>query len=329
MTAYDVIGDVHGHVEKLESLLEKMDYERRDGAWRHRERIAVFVGDLIDRGPDQLATLRLVRSMVDGGSAQVVLGNHEFNAVAWSTYDIKGGGYCRPHSTKNRRQHGDFLTEVVEGSERHDEWVAWFKTIPLWLELDELRVVHACWDRASMEVVAPMLSSSGSLTEELVIAASLEPAHDMIKAGALTPYDAIENLLKGPEVSLGDGRGYLDKDDKPRRSARFKWWDPKATTLDVGALIPPGVRSLDGDVFPPLEPTPIADQVPAPYTDDTPVIFGHYWCNEEFEVLQPKTMCVDYSAAKGGPLVAYRWDGKSDLSPDKLINRRVRSGTVT
>ena len=46
---------------------------------------ATFVGDLIDRGPDQLRVLKTVKAMVDAGSAQMVLGNHEFNALAYAT----------------------------------------------------------------------------------------------------------------------------------------------------------------------------------------------------------------------------------------------------
>ena len=46
---YDVIGDVHGHVEQLEALLRQLGDVERDGAWRHCERTAVFVSDLIDR----------------------------------------------------------------------------------------------------------------------------------------------------------------------------------------------------------------------------------------------------------------------------------------
>ncbi len=85
MTSYDVIGDMHGHADKLTALLRKMDYSEHDGVWRHPTRQAIFVGDLIDRGPQQLETVDIVRRMVDAGTAQVVLGNHEFNAVAYAT----------------------------------------------------------------------------------------------------------------------------------------------------------------------------------------------------------------------------------------------------
>ncbi len=58
MTAFDVIGDVHGHADRLRRLLASMGYAERHGVWSHPDRTAVFLGDLIDRGPGQLDTLR-------------------------------------------------------------------------------------------------------------------------------------------------------------------------------------------------------------------------------------------------------------------------------
>jgi hypothetical protein len=54
-----------------------------------------------------------------------------------------------------------------------------------------------------------------------------------------------------------------------------------------------------------------------PY-EGPPVIFGHYWFTGTPKVISPKFACVDFSAAKDGPLVAYRWDGESGLSTDNL-----------
>ena len=82
---YDIIGDIHGHSEKLTSLLKQLGYRHHLGAWRHPERSAIFVGDFIDRGPGQLETIRIVREMLDAGTALAVMGNHEFNAIAWYT----------------------------------------------------------------------------------------------------------------------------------------------------------------------------------------------------------------------------------------------------
>lgn len=71
---FDIIGDIHGCAAELESLLGKLGYE--DGT-HPSGRTAVFVGDLVDRGPDSPGVLRRVMSMVGSGSALCVPGNHE------------------------------------------------------------------------------------------------------------------------------------------------------------------------------------------------------------------------------------------------------------
>ncbi|WP_067721596.1 polynucleotide kinase-phosphatase [Nocardia yamanashiensis] len=85
---FDVIGDVHGCRSELETLLGELGYAvERDGDGRavnarHPEgRTAVFVGDLVDRGPDTPGVLRLVMGMVNNGNALCVTGNHEFKLV--------------------------------------------------------------------------------------------------------------------------------------------------------------------------------------------------------------------------------------------------------
>ncbi|MFD6417994.1 polynucleotide kinase-phosphatase [Streptomyces sp. NPDC060194] len=71
---FDIVGDIHGCSSELESLLVKLGYV--DGV--HPDgRTAVFVGDLVDRGPDSPGVLRRVMGMVAGGSALCVPGNHE------------------------------------------------------------------------------------------------------------------------------------------------------------------------------------------------------------------------------------------------------------
>ena len=80
---FDVIGDVHGCRAELEQLLTELGYIlERDAAGRpvgarHPERRAIFVGDLVDRGPDTPGVLRLVMGMVAAGTAFCVAGNHE------------------------------------------------------------------------------------------------------------------------------------------------------------------------------------------------------------------------------------------------------------
>ncbi|WP_406504038.1 polynucleotide kinase-phosphatase [Streptomyces sp. NBC_01602] len=100
---FDIIGDIHGCSSELESLLGKLGYV--DGA--HPEgRTAVFVGDLVDRGPDSPGVLRRVMSMVAAGNALCVPGNHE----------NKLGRYLKGRKV----QHTHGLTETIEQLDRED-----------------------------------------------------------------------------------------------------------------------------------------------------------------------------------------------------------------
>ncbi|MFE4642121.1 polynucleotide kinase-phosphatase [Streptomyces sp. NPDC056730] len=101
---FDIIGDIHGCRSELETLLGKLGYE--DGA-HPGGRTAVFVGDLVDRGPDSPGVLRRVMGMVAAGNALCVPGNHENKLGRW----LKG----------KKVQHTHGLAETVEQLEREDE----------------------------------------------------------------------------------------------------------------------------------------------------------------------------------------------------------------
>jgi protein phosphatase len=75
---FDIIGDVHGCYDELCMLLERLGYvEDAEGVPRHKTRRAIFLGDLVDRGPRSLDSLLLAKRMVDAGAALMVPGNHE------------------------------------------------------------------------------------------------------------------------------------------------------------------------------------------------------------------------------------------------------------
>jgi protein phosphatase len=76
---FDIIGDVHGCCDELERLLQQLGYQRNDGGpWAHPAgRKAIFVGDLVDRGPRIVDTLKTVMSMSQAGTALCVPGNHD------------------------------------------------------------------------------------------------------------------------------------------------------------------------------------------------------------------------------------------------------------
>ena len=295
---FDVIGDVHGCAAKLESLLRALDYTDQDGAYRHTTRQAVFVGDLIDGGPEQSRVLQIVRAMATAGSAQVVMGNHEFNAIAYATpTPDEPGEFLRPHTKKNDDQHKEFIGEIGFRTADHDEIIEWFKTLPLWLDLDGLRVVHACWDPYAMAGLG-----TPHLDTDAMVAASTKDSDE---------YRWVEHLCKGPEVPLPENHSFTDNYGHERTDARFRWWDPTSATYASGCEVPPSCS-------PPLPDTLIPNLPVEPYNDDVPVIFGHFWREWPTFELTNTTACVDYSAVRGGPLVAYRWSGESKLTTDRL-----------
>src|SRR5664279_3437319 len=129
-----IVGDIHGHANPLHRLMSKLGYVEFEGVFRHPERKMIFVGDFIDRGPQQREVLRIARSMCGAGSASAVLGNHEFNAIGWAAQS-EDGSFLRSHSPKNAHQHAEFLRELDDNSPAHQDAVRWFKSLPVWLEL--------------------------------------------------------------------------------------------------------------------------------------------------------------------------------------------------
>ncbi|WP_245197250.1 metallophosphoesterase [Labrys sp. LIt4] len=298
---YDVIGDIHGHADALHRLLTKLDYRERDGAYRHSDRRAIFLGDFIDRGPEQVEVLRVVRAMAGAGTARAIMGNHEFNALGWGTPD-GSGGFLRPHTEENRKQHAAFLDQIGEGSPAYREALAWFTCLPIWLDLGGLRVVHACWHGASQHrLAATCLDAAGCLHGPGL--------HKALYDGA-PENRAAEILLKGPEIRLPAGHSFRDKDGHIRHDARLRWWDREATTFRSATLgLGEGASALPDD------PVPTHYR----YDDPVPVMFGHYWMSGRPQLLSSTASCLDFSVAKGGVLTAYRWSGETVLSNDNLV----------
>lgn len=81
---FDIIGDVHGCYDELAQLLAKLGYNDNGATWIHPEgRKAVFVGDLVDRGPKTPEVLKLVMAMTASGNAYCVPGNHDIKLMRW------------------------------------------------------------------------------------------------------------------------------------------------------------------------------------------------------------------------------------------------------
>ena len=311
---YDIIGDIHGHADELVELLLKLGYKDGNECFRHPSRQVVFCGDFVDRGPQIPEAVKIARKMVEGQAALAVMGNHEFNAIAFHTEAPDSPGtFLRPHNAKNARQHRA-TCEQFEAGELADA-LGWFCTLPTSLELDGLRIVHACWSDHQRKIIADALPSSGKMD-----AAFLQRAtnpHDPV-------FRAIECTLKGPELALPAGTTVTDKEGNTRKRIRIRWFEsPVGHTWATYSL--PKKSNLTND--------PVPQDAPAvPYPDDAPPVFvGHYWLPQSQPApLQHNVACVDYSVAKHGMLCAYRFDGETRLSADHFVTvpSRVEGATV-
>ncbi len=135
------VGDIQGCLESLEQLLTKVAFDPK------HDRL-ISVGDVVNRGPRSLDTLRFVKQL--GGSFHMVLGNHDLHLLAL------GAGIRSPTPK-------DTLDDILNAPDR-DELLHWLTQQPLLLKIDDYLVVHAG--------IPPLWSAS----EALALAAEVETA---------------------------------------------------------------------------------------------------------------------------------------------------------
>lgn len=299
---FDVIGDIHGHADELRVLLAKLGYEERNGAYSAANRKAVFIGDFIDRGPKIRQVLEIVRAMVTRDAGMAVMGNHEFNAICYHTPD-NADGFLRPHSPKNTRQHQATLDQFATIDP--EEWrshLEWFKGLPLFLEIEGLRIVHAAWDESLIRI---MRGRSFHDPDVLTLAATK----------GTSEFQAVEKLLKGPEIPLPEGCSCDDKEGVERTEMRVAWWlsRPKKKRVSYADISMPNGSEVP-DV---LVPAPLLESLPSYGRREPPVIFGHYaLVLPSPKLLERNAVCVDYNIARDGFLTAYSWAGEKQLKQD-------------
>lgn len=309
-TGLDIIGDVHGHADELRSLLDKLGYKNHSAedqpVFRHPtdQQQAVFVGDLIDRGPKNLEAVRIVRGMVEVGSAHCILGNHEFNAVLYHTLDPDHPGeHLRPHTRKNQHQHQAFLDEMAASKEEAQRAIEWFRTLPICLEFPQCRIIHACWHQHSLDLVRAGLDERNAMSTDLWLRSARKGTAE---------YQAMETLLKGPELPLPEGVSFQDPDGHERCDIRLKWWQGGARAYREAAQVPPNHMKTIPQLALPFG-------VFGNYASggENMTFIGHYWLNGTPGQLTKQVACVDYSVAKQGKLCAYRVN--SSVSQDSWV----------
>lgn len=299
----DIIGDIHGHADKLEALLTKLGYSIKNGHYAHPVRKVLFVGDYIDRGPKIKETLSIVRNMVESENAIALMGNHEYNALCFQFQESEGG-HLRKHNIQNIIQHYETLKQFQNMQEAYEEYLDWFKTLPLFYESENFRAVHACWNEKNIEYLHAVLVND-RLTDELI--------YQSVKKGTQLNL-ALEESLKGKEIKMPEGKFFTDKDGAKRTEMRIKWWEDPATSSYKNISVE-RIEDL------PDEPVNTAHLKDTTYyrEDDKPVFFGHYWLKGNPTLYRNNICCLDYSVAKHGHLAAYQFNGESRLSDEQFV----------
>lgn len=309
---YDLIGDVHGCGATLAALLEKLGYHQKNGVYRHPRRKVIFLGDLIDRGPRIRLAVSIARRMVEAEEAFIVMGNHEANALTYSRRCRDGSGceWLREHTPRHNRVIQETLEQYRDHPVEWEETLAWFMDIPLLLERDGMRVVHACWD-------APLIKQFLARYPDARIDEDF--LHESVQPGSFS-FRVLERLTRGTHIPLPNGVEIHSGDGFTRRTFRAHFWAASPRTYGDVIFQP---DNLPGE----LEDRVLSEQERARLTyygpDEPPLFVGHYWCEGIPALPAPNIACLDYSAVKFGRLVAYRWDGEQALNADKFVWIRV------
>ncbi|MCV9921703.1 MULTISPECIES: metallophosphoesterase [Pseudomonas] len=306
--SFDIIGDVHGCAQTLERLLDTLGYKRVAGVWRHPRRQALFLGDIVDRGPRIREALHIVHDMVEAGQAFCIMGNHEYNALAWVTPALPGSGktFVREHTPRHARLIDETLTQFAQHPADWHDFLAWFYELPLFVDAGRFRLVHACWDPRLIEPLAQQYPR-GCIDEHFVQASAV--------SGSFAS-TVCNRLLRGTDMRLPDGLTLTGGDGLTRAFFRTKFWEEDPQTYGDIVFQPDALPEAVAST--PLSHT--QKNALLRYDEDEPLLFvGHYWRSGRPAPIRPNLACLDYSAVLYGKLVAYRLDDETRIDPHKFV----------
>lgn len=300
---YDIIGDVHGHAGLLKKLLFKLGYNKGENGYFHLGRKAVFVGDFINRGPEIRKTIRLIRTMVENGNAFVILGNHEINAILFHLKE-KGG---KPLVKEPRKNYLSLFKTINEFLAYPDEWkshLKWMRRLPLFLELGNFRIVHACWSDEAINVIRYEFNGERS-RKSIYREYYKNPKSELSKS--------ITVLTKGIDLKMpGDLKVVSNKGIVPR-SFRLSWWEnPAEKTFQE--------MSFESKFELPVYTLP-KEIIPNTffYSENQPIVFfGHYSRVNGPHIIKANLCCVDSGVFGSKLLTAYAWNGEKVLNNKNL-----------
>lgn len=301
---YDIIGDIHGYFNELESLLKKLGYTKDLGYWKHEHRKAIFIGDFINRGPNSRKVIQTIRSMVENESGLAILGNHEINAIMYFSKRSDGRPIKIPRNS-SRTLLDNFAFEYKTRHNELLEDIRWLRSLPLYLDLGVIRIVHAYWNNKYMPFL-DKLYENGRLRKKFL--------KEAINKNSLS-YTPFTETIKGIELNLPKDLVIKDSNNISRTNFRVKWWTkPQGHTFESLSF---GNKFSLPQYTIPAELIHKYDLYPV----DAPIVFiGHYCIGDE--VLNPpqhNICCVDACVANGGKLAAYRYSGEERVNVDHFV----------
>ncbi len=256
----DVIGDVHGELEALQSLMVELGYDEEG---HHPEgRRLVFVGDLVDRGPDSVGVLLLAMKLVNSGKAQAVLGNHELNLLR---DDEKPDNLWFTATDKPSVHPATVITDA-----ERELVIEFLRALPLVLIRSDLRIVHACWN-GKAQIELEELNADGYVdVAQLYNEYEAHVVNDLNDEGVMSRCAAEEKEYAERIIDSAWTPEFLFA--KAEVDSRGQMGNPVAITTS-GEERPTGEPFWAGGKW------RMVDRVKwwENYTDEPPVIFGHYW----------------------------------------------------
>lgn len=257
----DIVGDIHGEYQALLDLLSHLGYDRNgdhpDG--RH----LVFVGDLFDRGPQSPEVFEMLAPLQKQGKIQVILGNHELNVIRHQPKDGTGWYFDERVATDNPK-YGPFSQA---SDAQHKLMPKWLDTLPIALERDDLRVVHAAWLESKINLFRnEPVGTLRQLYNKWQKYADDKKAQPEFQARLraereIWPHD-IEDLSHVPPVSPAHAEAQM-----------LKQMTNPVNTILAGAERPSAKPFYASGKWRFCERVRWWEE----YTDTTPVIMGHYW----------------------------------------------------
>jgi hypothetical protein len=303
LSMYDIIGDIHGHYDLLVKTLKSIGYTEHNNSYTHPERKIIFTGDIINRGDKIRSTVTLIKNMVENGDAYCILGNHELNAILYATLD-KHGKSIRKRLLRYKMPLLKTLEEYKNYPSEFKEVIKWFRTLPLFIDMEDFRVIHGGWNDQHIKTINKYLNGENRLRKSFLKTYLINKELNT----------AVNELIKGKEIHLP--KDLLLKDNKGilRRHFRIKWWenadDKTFKDIAFGNRFELPEYTIPKEIVPDITPYP---------TYAPPVFLGHYCLNKKALIFQNNICCIDTCVVRTQKLTVYRWQGEKKLTSKNLV----------